>query len=111
MFDAKLHTLSRALADRAAAPLARARMSAMGMTIAGFLIGLAALILCPILANEGLPLVAEGYLADLAGRVRSRGGRMTGCAGGGSRHSLANQRQSSGGPSTMPAATASQRAG
>lgn len=36
--------------------------------------GLAALILCPIFANEGLPLIPEGYLADLAGRVRARGG-------------------------------------
>ncbi|MBU6319437.1 MAG: aspartate aminotransferase family protein [Alphaproteobacteria bacterium] len=38
--------------------------------------GLAALILCPIFANEGLPLIPEGYLADLAGRVRARGGLL-----------------------------------
>ena len=65
MFDAKLHPLSRALADRAAAPLARVRMSAMGMTIAGFLIGLAAL---PTIATghykTGLALILINRLAD-----------------------------------------------
>lgn len=36
--------------------------------------GLAALIVCPIFANEGLPHIPSGYLAELAARVRSRGG-------------------------------------
>ena len=76
MFDAKLHPLSRALADRAAAPLARVRMSAMGMTIAGFLIGLAAL---PTIATghykTGLALILINRLADaLDGALARREG-------------------------------------
>ena len=36
--------------------------------------GLAALILCPILANEGLPNVPAGFMAEAAKRVRAAGG-------------------------------------
>jgi 4-aminobutyrate aminotransferase-like enzyme len=36
--------------------------------------GVAALILCPILANEGLPDVPAGFLAQAAARVRAAGG-------------------------------------
>jgi 4-aminobutyrate aminotransferase-like enzyme len=60
------------LAEQAQASLLSLEASLEALDRSGH--GLAALILCPILANEGLPLVAEGYLADLAGRVRSRGG-------------------------------------
>lgn len=36
--------------------------------------GLAALILCPILANEGLPDIPAGFMAEAARRVRAAGG-------------------------------------
>jgi 4-aminobutyrate aminotransferase-like enzyme len=36
--------------------------------------GLAALIVCPILANEGLPDVPAGFMAEAANRVRAAGG-------------------------------------
>lgn len=76
MFDAKLHPISRALADRAAAPLARLGVSAMGMTVAGFLIGLAAL---PAIATghyqTGLALILINRLADaLDGALARREG-------------------------------------
>ncbi|MEM1429432.1 MAG: aminotransferase class III-fold pyridoxal phosphate-dependent enzyme [Pseudomonadota bacterium] len=38
--------------------------------------GLAALVLCPVFANEGLPGVAPGWLEDTAARVRAAGGLL-----------------------------------
>jgi phosphatidylglycerophosphate synthase len=76
MFDAQLHPISRAIADRVAAPFARARVTAMSMTVAVFLIGLAAL---PAIATghykTGLALILINRLADaLDGALARREG-------------------------------------
>jgi 4-aminobutyrate aminotransferase-like enzyme len=53
---------------------AGAYLATLEAAIAGLEGGLAALILCPILANEGLPDVPAGFMAAAAERVRAAGG-------------------------------------
>jgi 4-aminobutyrate aminotransferase-like enzyme len=53
---------------------AGAYLTALDEAIAGLEGGLAALILCPILANEGLADVPAGFMAAAAERVRAAGG-------------------------------------
>ncbi|HEY2177486.1 MAG TPA: aminotransferase class III-fold pyridoxal phosphate-dependent enzyme [Caulobacteraceae bacterium] len=53
---------------------AKSYLDALEAAIASLDGGLAALILCPILANEGLPDVPAGFMAGAAERVRAAGG-------------------------------------
>lgn len=64
----------RSPAERAQASLESVEAAIHALAQAGH--ALAALILCPILANEGLPHLPNGYLAALAGRVRAAGGLL-----------------------------------
>ncbi|MDP4822820.1 MAG: CDP-alcohol phosphatidyltransferase family protein [Aestuariivirgaceae bacterium] len=76
MFDAQLYPLTRRLADRAAISIARAGVTAMGMSLAGFVLGLAAL---PAIATghygTGLALILLNRMADgLDGALARREG-------------------------------------
>jgi phosphatidylglycerophosphate synthase len=76
MFDAQLYPLVRQISDRAAAPLAHAGVTAMGMSFAGFALGLAAF---PAIATghfkTGLALILANRIADgLDGALARREG-------------------------------------
>lgn len=76
MFDAKLHPIARKLSDRAAGHLARARFTAMRMSLTGFAIGMASL---PAIATghykTGLALILINRAADgLDGALARREG-------------------------------------